>query len=50
MMNITQDFKATLDALERIAYLHRMIAEADKIDAEAKAWLLAKLAELRAKL
>ena len=49
-MNITQDLKDALDYIERIAYLHRLIADADKIDSEAKAWLLAKLAELRAKL
>ena len=49
-MNITQDFKDALDALERIAYLHRLINEATTIDNEARAWLLAKLAELRAKI
>ena len=49
-MNITQDFKDTLDALERIAHLHALIADADKIDADVKAWFVAKLAELQAKL
>ena len=49
-MNLTTDIRDELETIERIAYLHRMIAEADKLDAEAMAWLLAKLAELRAKL
>ena len=49
-MNLATDIRDELETIERIAYLHRLIAEADKIDADAKAWLLAKLAELRAKL
>ncbi len=49
-MNLATDIRDELETIERIASLHRLIAEADKIDAEARAWLLAKLAELRSKL
>lgn len=49
-MNLTTDIRDELETIEVLANLHRLIAEADKMDAEARAWLLAKLAELRAKL
>lgn len=49
-MNITQDLKDALDYLERLANLHAFIADADKIDAEAKAWFAAALSNLRAKV
>ena len=49
-MNLATDIRDELETIERIAYLHRLINEATTIDNEARAWLLAKLAELRAKL